>query len=37
MDFLFLKFAERANKVNADQELFTDHYRHCINYSFTKL
>jgi hypothetical protein len=37
MDFLFLKFAERADEVNADQELFSDHYRHCINHRFSKL
>jgi hypothetical protein len=37
MDFLFLKLARRADDVNADHELFTDHYRHCINHGFKKL
>jgi hypothetical protein len=37
MDFLFLKLARRSEEVNADQEIFSDHYRHCINYSFSKL
>jgi hypothetical protein len=37
MDFLFLKLARRANEVNADQELFSDYYRHCINHGFSKL
>jgi hypothetical protein len=37
MDFLFLKLARRADEVNADQELFSDHYRHCINHGFGKL
>jgi hypothetical protein len=37
MDFLFLKLARRADEVNADEELFSDHYRHCINHGFKKL
>jgi hypothetical protein len=37
MDFLFLKLARRANEVNANEEIFSDHYRHCINHGFKKL
>lgn len=37
MDFLFLKLTQRSNEVNANQDLFSDHYRHCINHGFTKL
>jgi hypothetical protein len=32
-----LKLARRADDVNADKEIFTDHYRHCINHGFKKL
>jgi hypothetical protein len=37
MDFLFLKLAKRSDEVNARPDIFSDHYRHCINYSFSKL
>ena len=37
MEFLFLKLARRADDVNVDKEIFTDHYRHCINHGFKKL
>jgi hypothetical protein len=37
MDFLFLKLAKRSDEVNARPDIFSDHYRHCINHSFSKL
>jgi hypothetical protein len=37
MDYLFCKLTKRANEINADQETFSDHYRHCINHGFNKL
>lgn len=37
MDYLFNKLKKHADEVTDRPSLFTDHYRHCLNYGFTKL
>jgi hypothetical protein len=37
MDFLFKKLKKAADEITANPELFTDHYRHCVNHGFIKL
>jgi hypothetical protein len=37
MDYLFRKLSKRADEIEADREIFSDHYRHCINHGFNKL
>jgi len=37
MDYLFKKLKKHADEVSESPQLFTDHYRHCINHGFNKL
>lgn len=36
-DYLFLHLRKAADEISAHEELFTDHYRHCVNEGFLKL
>ena len=36
-DYLFAGLKRRADEITSNPELFTDHYRHCVNYGFIKL
>lgn len=37
MDYLFFELKERADEVTAEKDLFSDHFRHCLNHSYSKL
>ena len=36
-DYLFKKLEDASNEILATPNLFTDHYRHCVNAAFVKL
>lgn len=37
MDYLFKRLQKRANQVTNEPDLFTEHYRFCINHGYDKL
>lgn len=37
MDYLFFELKERADEVTAEKDLFSDHFRHCLNHGYSKL
>lgn len=37
MDYLFAELKDRADEVTTKKDLFSDHFRHCINHGYSKL